>query len=216
MAPGPAQGRESRTAKFSVPAGTGVIYFNRAWLPDTDPDAITLHRISVRATFRSVPSGSAVGHGAEIPVVPATHRVESNALRQARASEESATVTPQAANLAIEATILGLDGQPVAKSMVTFWREVPTGEATEDSDWRDPRTNKTWRSMHGSATGGTTQQSGLSPGTYLVTARDGHEYHAPFGASEPIQLDGSVRQQSVKVRLQPGGTLPHGRYGRRQ
>jgi hypothetical protein len=48
--------RESRTAKFSVPAGTGVIYFNRAWLPDTDPDAITLHRISVRATFRTAPS----------------------------------------------------------------------------------------------------------------------------------------------------------------
>ena len=46
-----------------------------------------------------------------------------------------------------------------------------------------------------------------SPGTYLVTARDGHDYHPPFGASEPIQLDGSVKQQSVKVRLQPGGTL---------
>ena len=72
------KGRESRTAKFSVPAGTGVIYFNRAWLPDTDPDGVTIHRISVKATFRSVPSGSAVGHGAEIPVVPATHRSQSD------------------------------------------------------------------------------------------------------------------------------------------
>jgi protocatechuate 3,4-dioxygenase beta subunit len=109
--------------------------------------------------------------------------------------------------LEIEATILGLDGQPVAKSMVRFWREVPAGETAQDSDWRDPRTNKTWRAVHGSATGGTTRQTGLSPGTYLVTARDGHDYHGPFGASEPIQLDGSARQQSVKVRLQPGGTL---------
>ena len=210
------KGRESRTAKFSVPAGAGVVYFNRAWLPNTDPDAITLHRISVKATFRAVPSGSAVGHGAEIPAVPATHRSQSDGAETARASAESTAVTPQAANLAIEVTILGLDGQPVAKSMVTFWREVPAGEATEENDWRDPRTNKTWRAAHGSATGGTTQQTGLSPGTYLVTARDGHEYHAPFGASEPIRLDGSVRQQSVKVRLHPGGTLRSGRYGRRQ
>ena len=47
------KGRESRTAKLNIPEGTGVIYFNRTWLPDTDPDAITLHRISVRATFRT-------------------------------------------------------------------------------------------------------------------------------------------------------------------
>jgi hypothetical protein len=47
------KGRELRTAKFSVPAGTGVIYFHRAWLPDTDPDGVTVHRISAKATFRS-------------------------------------------------------------------------------------------------------------------------------------------------------------------
>jgi hypothetical protein len=47
------KGRESRTAKLSVPAGMGVIYFHRGWLPDTDPDGVTVHRISVKATFRS-------------------------------------------------------------------------------------------------------------------------------------------------------------------
>jgi hypothetical protein len=47
------KGRESRTAKFSVPAGTGVLYFHRAWLPDTDPDGVTIHRLSVKGTFRS-------------------------------------------------------------------------------------------------------------------------------------------------------------------
>jgi hypothetical protein len=47
------KGRESRTAKFSVPAGTGVLYFHRAWLPDTDPDGVTVHRISAKATFRT-------------------------------------------------------------------------------------------------------------------------------------------------------------------
>jgi hypothetical protein len=50
-------GRESRTARFSVPEGTGVIYFNRAWLPNTDPDGVVIHRISVKATFRPAPSG---------------------------------------------------------------------------------------------------------------------------------------------------------------
>ena len=54
-------------------------------------------------------------------------------------SAESAAVTPRIADLAIEATILGLDGQPVAKSMVTFWakslrakpRKTATGEIRE-------------------------------------------------------------------------------------
>jgi beta-lactamase regulating signal transducer with metallopeptidase domain len=50
------KGRESRTAKFSIPAGTGVVYFKRSWLADTAPDGVTIHRIAVKATFRPEPT----------------------------------------------------------------------------------------------------------------------------------------------------------------
>jgi hypothetical protein len=46
------KGRELRTSKVPIPAGTGVVYFNEAWLHGSDHDGVKVHRLTVKAAFR--------------------------------------------------------------------------------------------------------------------------------------------------------------------
>lgn len=52
------KGREVRTASFKVPESVSVVYFAKSWFPDTDPDGIQIHRVTVKGTFRTMPAAA--------------------------------------------------------------------------------------------------------------------------------------------------------------
>jgi beta-lactamase regulating signal transducer with metallopeptidase domain len=115
--------------------------------------------------------------------------------------------TPPAGALSLVAEVVDVDGRPLGRSTIAFWREVPPNEAAEEFDWHDSKTGKSWRQISGAATGSSMTADRLLPGVYRVTARAGHHLTAPFGMSDPVVLDGSQNETKVTVRLLPGSSL---------
>jgi hypothetical protein len=95
------------------------------------------------------------------------------------------------ATLSLVAEVVDVDGRPLGRSSIAFWREVLPGEPADKFDWHDSQTGKTWRGISGAATGSSMTADRLLPGVYRVTAREGHYLAAPFGMSDPVTLDGS-------------------------
>jgi beta-lactamase regulating signal transducer with metallopeptidase domain/thiol-disulfide isomerase/thioredoxin len=110
-------------------------------------------------------------------------------------------------NLTLEAKVLDLNGDPTEECRVQFYREVTADEPAEEQDWNDPATNKRWRYFTNETGTSSATATRLKPGWYRVLVRDGASYRAPLGMSGPIQLDGSRRETSLSVRVQPGGTI---------
>lgn len=111
------------------------------------------------------------------------------------------------ADLSLAAQAIGLDGKPLAKSSMLFWKALPKGTEPTDGDWHDPVTNRTWRQIGGAATGSTMTETHLAPGVYRVTIREGHNQSTPIGFSDPIRLEGTQKSTTVNVRMIDGATL---------
>ncbi len=102
------------------------------------------------------------------------------------------------------------DGTAAPKSSVQVWKSVESGEPSSDQQrrvWRDEQSRSDWRIVDGVATGSVATFSRLSPGTYRVTAREGHQQSGRIGSSEPIQILATAETTDVTVRLESGATL---------
>ncbi|HBO42887.1 MAG TPA: hypothetical protein DD670_02915, partial [Planctomycetaceae bacterium] len=119
--------------------------------------------------------------------------------------------------LSIEARIVDIDGKPVERSSITFWKSVD-GEATTEPTpspianepphvWRDSATGKTWRPVKHLATNDRAVAKDLSPGIYRVTACSSHHDAEDCGISDVIALDGNREQTTVTVPIQAGPSL---------
>lgn len=109
-------------------------------------------------------------------------------------------------DLAIEARVVGVDGRPVEKSGILVWRLVPVPGRGDDRLWRD-RDGDAWEQVGGAATGDRLRQDGLGPGTYRVTAHEGHHRQSPAGISDPVDLAPGDGPAVVTVRLRPGARV---------
>src|SRR5688572_1296303 len=87
----------------------------------------------------------------------------------------------------LEARVIGIDGVPVKTSSMIFWKLVtdPEREPKDATLWRDPETGDVWRNIGGAATGDRMRRDDLAPGTYRVSAHEGHHQATPLGMSEP-------------------------------
>src|SRR4051794_33099215 len=89
----------------------------------------------------------------------------------------------------LEAHVVGIDGKPVATSSVLVWRLLPEAERPQraaGSLWHEAGTGAVWENAGGAATGDRLRRDDLAPGTYRVTARQGHHQVTPVGISEPV------------------------------
>lgn len=125
--------------------------------------------------------------------------------REAVSTPEEMAVQQPSVDCSIRVNVLDVDGQPLKKMMVRCYREVT--DDIQESDWRDSVTNKIWRPIDGFATGGTAKHESLSPGTYLVTVRQGHDYRGPYGRTEPIVLTIDSPHYDSNIRLTKASTL---------
>ena len=102
------------------------------------------------------------------------------------------------------------DGTAAPKSSVMIWKSVETGERSLNQQgrlWKDERSRRDWRILNGVASGSTATFTRLIPGTYRVTAREGHQQSGRIGISELIQVLETMDTTEVTVRLEPGATL---------
>ena len=136
------KGRELRTSTFSIPDGTGVIHFNKSWLPGTDPDDVTVHRITVKATFReALPYAGPSPFAAEARVVDGSRIAELQVHMQPEQAGAEATTTSladavqainqQAAKLPEARGLEPLTEDEVVKSIERFVREKPFDKQQE-------------------------------------------------------------------------------------
>jgi len=110
----------------------------------------------------------------------------------------------------LSASVVLPDGQPVRKSSVTFWKSVNFNDVPEDerkSLWVDPESGRTWLCVEGAATGNQMSAFNLTPGSYRVTAREGHNGTGSIGISPVTQIETEDLAIDVDVVLQRGEIL---------
>jgi protocatechuate 3,4-dioxygenase beta subunit len=123
------------------------------------------------------------------------------------------------AQLAIDVSILGVDGKPIDQhSDVTIWERVKVAAdvGARDHGWTDPRDGTIWRRVCGSISGETgptrngkdrfLTRNPLPPGVYRVTAFVGsrNEKMTGMAVSEPVRLDGSRKTTPVTISIEKG------------
>ena len=133
-------------------------------------------------------------------------------------SEEPKQVDQQP-KLAVDVTILGVNGKPIDQySAVTVWEQIDAASATMSRDrlWREPWNDAIWRRVLSSSSGEIgpdrngkdrfLSRSALRPGVYRVTAFVGSHKGKMLGmaVSEPIRLDRSQETTPVKIAVQDG------------
>ncbi len=131
-------------------------------------------------------------------------------VREAVATPADAAEQQPSETCSIRVNVLDVDGQPLKKMMVRCYGEV--ADEVQASDWHDSVTNKIWRPIEGFATGGSATHESLSPGTYLVTVRRGHDYFGPYGRSEPIILTVESPHHELEIQLKNARTLTIGAF----
>lgn len=109
----------------------------------------------------------------------------------------------------LTAHVVDVDGQPLGKTFITFWRTVDPNEVQafdRPSLWQD-ESGRHWMSMNSAATNDSLLANDLVPGKYRVTAQEGHRDIGRFGLSDTVEIEPGAEPADVRVVLQPGVSL---------
>jgi len=111
----------------------------------------------------------------------------------------------------LTAGVIGVDGKPLEKAVLTLWTAVDGPSEDDKRTWSDPDTGQRWRRAEGGVGAGWTDGRFtwrvLAPGTYRVTAQLGHTVTLPLGLSEPVRLGRARKNGTVTVNMIPGPSL---------
>lgn len=121
-------------------------------------------------------------------------------------------------SLSLQTRIVGIDGKPVDRSLVTFWKAITEKELKtllknsmlrneRPQVWRDSVTGKRWRPIQNVACGDQATIEKLTPGEYRVTAHLSHDEPTSVVTSDVIRLDGSRKQTKVTLKSPKGPSL---------
>ena len=135
---------------------------------------------------------------------------------QTKASSDSPEKQPH--NLSIEARVVGVDGKPVEKSSITFWKaiepeqlekspETPMPGGDREHVWRDSATGKLWQPIHHYGAKDQATSKDLAPGEYRATACLTHHNPTCVAVSDVIRLDGSRQKTVVALAIEDGPSL---------
>jgi hypothetical protein len=112
-------------------------------------------------------------------------------------------------SLRLEARVVGVDGKPVERSSILFYRLLTPEQLKAESAgsvWREAD-GRAWKNVGGASTDDRLLSEPLTPGSYRVAAREGHHQATPVGVSDPVTLKPGDGRVEVRVQLRRGTTL---------
>ncbi len=136
-----------------------------------------------------------------------------------RSSSSPAAEQDVEGTLSLEARVVGIDGKPVKKCFIKFWRAVDpdsTGNQTpristyirsKAEIWRYPNSKRVWKPVGKWKTNDRATKEKLTPGDYCVIAWLGSSSIEPLCVSDIIHLDGSRQHSVARIQLGAGPAL---------